>query len=496
MFFVVVLSYNQAIFVKYIRIKIMLIQFTIQNFLSFRDEVVFSMVGVNSDNQHVDHLSNNEAGEGNSVLPLAAVYGANAAGKSNLVKAISFVKELVVEGTRPEQLIPVPTFKLGDYSKKPSKFELIFTHKGSQYSYGFRLNKEQILEEWLHGIPQGRKREVMYFERITSTTSTKKETTVEYGTILKGKSPINGVSSKRHLNLDFIATGTRFNQLFLTEAVDRNIKELTPIFNWFKNVLDVISAEANFTDLETGVHVDESFTDFLSKFLKSAGTGIDSISTEKVEVNLDQYFLSMPKYLRDKLSQDLDKNLEVMVENPWGGRSILSKNDDGQIILMRLTIKHLGEDGQIVDFSLEEESDGTQRLINLIPSLFLLKQDSETVIFLDELDCRLHTLLSRFFIETAINFRGKGNQLIFTTHDTNLLDLDLLRRDEIWFIEKDAQGASSCYSLAEFKIRPDLKIEKGYLNARFGAIPFFGDIQSLGWVDRKSELSKTNSEKQ
>jgi AAA15 family ATPase/GTPase len=341
----------------------MLIQFTIQNFLSFRDEVTFSMVGVNSDNQHIDHLSNNEAGEGTSILPLAAVYGANAAGKSNLVKAISFVKELVVEGTRPEQLIPVPTFKLGDYGKKPSKFELIFTHKGSQYSYGFRLNKDQILEEWLHGIPQGRKIEVMYFERITST-STRKETTVEYGKILKGRSPIKGVSSKRHLNLEFIAIGTRFNQLFLTEAVNRSVKELMPVFNWFKKILTIISAEVNFGDLETGVHIDESFTNFLSKFLKSTGTGIDSISTEKVEVDVDQYFLNMPKYLRDKLSQDLDKNLEVMVENSWGGRSILSKDDNGQIILMRLMTKHLREDGQFVNFSLEEESEGTQRLFN------------------------------------------------------------------------------------------------------------------------------------
>ena len=468
----------------------MLIQFTIQNFLSFRDEVTFSMMGVNSDNQHVDHLSNNELGEGSSILPIAAIYGANAAGKSNLVKAISFVKELVVEGTRPEQLIPVPTFKLGDYSKKPSKFELVFTHQGSQYSYGFRLNKEKIIEEWLHGIPQGRKIEVMYFERHTSLT--KRETTVEYGSILKGRRTTNGESSKRRLNLEFIAKGTRHNQLFLTEAIDRSVKDLMPIFNWFKKILTIIPAEVDCTSLETGVHGNESFTDFLSEFLKSAGTGIDSISTEKIKVDLEQHLFSMPKSIKDKLSQDLDKNLEVTVENSRGGRSILSKDDDGQIILMRLMTKHRSENGKFVDFSIDEESEGTQRLIHLVPSLFLLKQNIEAVIFLDELDRRLHPLLSRYFVETAINCRAKGNQLIFTTHDTNLLDLDLLRRDEIWFVEKDTQGVSSCYSLAEFKIRPDLKIEKGYLNARFGAIPFFGDIQSLGWVDLNSELSNAN----
>jgi len=470
----------------------MLIQFTIQNFLSFRDEVTFSMVGVNSDSQHIDHLAQNEAGEGRSVLPIAAIYGANAAGKSNLVKAISFVKDLVVEGTRTEQSIPVSPFKLSDSGNKPSKFELIFTHQGSQYSYGFRLNTEQVLEEWLYGIPQGKKKEIKYFERITST-SIQKETNVEFGAILKGKSPTKGISSKRHLNLEFIATGTRFNQLFLTEAVDRSVKELMPIFNWFKKVLTIIPAEVSCGGLETGVYDNESFTDFLSKFLKSTGTGIDSILTEKIDLDFDRHFLNIPKSSRDKLSQDLDKSSEVMIENSQGGRLILSKDATGQLIVMRLRTRHCDEDGNLIDFSMEEESEGTQRLIHLIPALFLLKQEPEKVIFLDELDRRLHPLLSRYFVETAINCRAKDNQLIFTTHDTNLLDLDLLRRDEIWFVEKNKHGVSDCYSLAEFKIRPDLKLEKGYLNARFGAIPFFGDPQNLGWTNSETVLSNSNS---
>jgi len=136
--------------------------------------------------------------------------------------------------------------------------------------------------------------------------------------------------------------------------------------------------------------------------------------------------------------------------------------------------------GQLVEFSIDEESEGTQRLINLIPALFILKKNPEKVIFLDELDRRLHPLLSRKFLEFFLQCKieQSKNQLIFTTHDTNLLDLDLLRRDEIWFVEKNNQGASQLYSLAEFKIRSDLKVEKGYLNGRFGAIPFFGNIVS------------------
>jgi AAA15 family ATPase/GTPase len=469
--------------------KKMLIQFTIENFLSFRDEVTFSMVAVNSDNQHSDHLAQNEAGEGRSVLPIAAIYGANAAGKSNLIKAINFVKELVVEGTRTNQSIPVTPFKLSDHGKKGSKFELIFTYQGSQYSYGFKLNKEQILEEWLYGIPKGKKTEVKYFERITST-STKKETNVEFGTLLKGRSPAKGVSSKRHLNLEFIAAGTRYNQLFLTEAIDRSINILMPVFDWFKKALTVILAEAVFSDLEIGVDGNESFTDFLSKFLNSAGTGIDSIATEKVELDFDRHFLDMPKSIKDDLVKELDTSSEVMVENSLGGRFLVYKDPDNKPFIMRLSTRHRNEDGSLVDFSIQEESEGTQRLIHLIPSLFMLKQKNEKVIFIDELDRRLHPLLSRYFVESAINCRSKGNQLIFTTHDTNLLDLDLLRRDEIWFVEKKKNGVSDCYSLAEFKIRPDLKIEKGYLNARFGAIPFFGNPKDLGWFECEDSLSK------
>jgi AAA15 family ATPase/GTPase len=467
----------------------MLIQLTIQNFLSFRDEVTFSMVGVSSDQQHINHLAEDAAGKGRSLLPIAAIYGANAAGKSNLIKALNFVKDLVVEGTRSNKPILVSPFKLGDYSKQPSKFEFIFTYQETQYSYGFTLNREQIFEEWLYAVPPGKKNEVMYFERITSSA---KETTLEYGSGLKGR------TEKRQQFLDFIAEGTRNNQLFLTEAIDRNVQKLLPVFNWFKEVLTVITAEAEYQGLEVGVLSNESFTNFLSEFLKFAGTGIDSISTEEVDLDFDQHFPTMPKLLRDRLLENLEKaddNSVAMIENIRGKRYLLFKNEGGKLSLIQLKTQHRHEDGHLIDFTIEEESEGTQRLINLIPSLFLLQEESEKVVFLDELDRRLHPLLSRCFVQTAINCRGRSNQLIFTTHDTNLLDLDLLRRDEIWFVEKNQQGVSNLYSLAEFKIRPDMQIEKGYLNGRFGAIPFFGDPKSLGWFGCETDLSVEMSQK-
>jgi uncharacterized protein len=453
----------------------MLIQFTVENFLSFRDQVTFSMVGVSSDQQHPDHLSTDHAGKGRSVLPIAAIYGANGAGKSNLIEAVSFAKELIVQGTRSRQSIAVPTFKLGDYSHKPSKFEFIFTSQGNQYSYGFRLNKEQILEEWLYGIPAGKKKEVLYFERITSDT---KKTTVEYGVILKGR------SEKRGQFLDFIAQGTRPNQLFLTEAIDRNIDDFNLVFNWFSNVLMIISAESNCITLEAMVSIDQSFTGFLGEFLNVSGVGINSIKVEKVELDMDNHFFDMSDESKDDILKKLNEqdSQGVIIFNEEGEYAVVYKELDGSISLLHLKTMHLGEDGNLVGFEMEEESEGTQRLIHLAPVLFMLQEEPEKVVFLDELDRRLHPLLSHCFLQSVMSCRGKDNQIIFTTHDTNILDLELFRRDEIWFIEKNQQGASTLYSLAEFKIRPDLKLAKGYLAGRFGAIPFFGDPQKLGWL--------------
>ncbi len=439
----------------------MLIQFTIENFLSFKDEATFSMAA-GADQQHGDHLS--QLG-GTSVLSLAAIYGANGAGKSNLIKAIDFAKELIVGGTRGSKRIAITPFRLGDTEGKPSKFEFIFTYQGNQYSYGFKLDREQIFEEWLHVKPEGKKKEVMYFERITSS---QKDTTIDYGPSLKTR------SAKRRQFLDFVAEGTRPNQLFLTEAIDRNVEELAPVMEWFSSVLIVHPSELQYGDLDLDILHDKSFNEFMDEFFRHSGTGVESIIMQEVELDLN----SLP----DEIASALEDGFDSMIPSHLLGKSFFSKDHEDQSKVIHLKTRHRTEAGHIVDLGMDEESDGTQRLINLAPILFILKQESEIVLLIDELDRRLHPLLSRHFLETAIRCKNPQNQLIVTTHDTNLLDLDLFRRDEIWFVEKTKMGASSLYSLAEFKIRPDLKIEKGYLNGRFGAIPFFGDAERLGWV--------------
>jgi uncharacterized protein len=446
----------------------MLAQFTVENFLSFKEETVFSMLA-SSDERHPSHIIQDKTGKAISLLRTAAIYGPNASGKSNLIEAISFARDLILDGTKSGQAISYRPFKLSkEKLSSPSRFEFIIKHKGVIYSYGFVVNSKTIIEEWLFATPE--KKELLYFERSKSTFS--------FGISLTGK------TSKRKQFIEFVAQGTRPNQLFLTQAVDQNVEEVKSIVNWFKNVLTIVPAESTYNSLEMTVHKNKEFTKFLGDFLKSAGTGIEEVAPEEIDVDIDKLFRDAPDSVKSKFRDDiagLEKDSALILRLPFGERFVIASKEKGKPVILSLKTMHLTDKNGSVPFDIEEESDGTQRLINLIPTLFELRKRDEMVFLIDELDRRLHPHLTRLFLQTVLECceQEKKNQVIFTTHDTNLLDLDILRRDEIWFIEKDSQGASHPYSLAEFKVRPDLKIGKGYLHGRFGAIPFIGKFDAI-----------------
>ena len=448
----------------------MLVQFSVENFLSFDEEQVFSMVAASGD-QHPAHLVPDVPRKGESLLRAAALYGANGAGKSNLVQAMQFAKNLIVGGTRGTQPIPVRPFKLGGHTGRPSKFEFIFKTKGVLYNYGFRLDASRIHEEWLYATPN--KHEVKFFERTTSEDG---KVEVEVGPAFSGR------SSKQKQFLNFVAQGTRPNQLFLTETLERNVAEVKTALDWFQKSLLIVLPETPATHLEMYVHEDEAMTSFMGIALCMTGTGAEGVFTEEIPYDFDSLPSSVPGAAREQIKAQLAASYAVTVSlhGPKGERLTLKRDGEDHIMQVLLRTLHRGKDERMVQFNMDEESDGTQRLIHLLPALFALRQNPDHVIVLDELDRRLHPFLSRFFVQAALEGDGEQyGQLIFTTHDTNLLDLDLLRRDEIWFADKDKSGASHLYSLAEFKTRTDLKIEKGYLNGRFGAIPFIGDIRRL-----------------
>ncbi|MDD5035209.1 MAG: ATP/GTP-binding protein [Methylococcaceae bacterium] len=449
----------------------MLLQFTVENLCCFAEETVFSMVA-DKDDQHPTHEVSLREGYKHKALRTAALYGANAHGKTKLVEAMALAQRLITKGCKPGQSIPVAPFRLdAEKRNQPSRLEFVIFHEGVEYTYGFVANSQRIMEEWLFARPKSQ--EVRYFERVTDEQG---NTKVEFGPSLKRK------EAGETQFLEFVARGTRENQLFLTEAVERNVKSVKPVYEWFDDVLTLVPTNLPMQPIELRACEESDFIDFMGDFLRLADTGISGIVTEEEKLDFERHLPGAPDAFRKKLENHLTKGRSVAVMAIAEGASSLSvrPGKDGPV-LARLKTQHQDKQGEPVLFKVEEESSGTQRVMQILPILADLKAGNGVYV-IDELDRKLHPLLSRLFVETFLE-RGKGQncQLIFTTHETSLLNLDLLRRDEIWFVEKDQVGASHLYSLASLKIRPDLKIERGYLQGRFGAIPFIGDTRALGW---------------
>lgn len=435
----------------------MLVKFAVENFRSFRDEVVLDMVA-SSESQHKHHVIEDNQGKKVTILRAAAIYGANASGKSNLVGAISFARDFIINGTKSDQKIPIIPFKLDSSSnEKPSKFEFIIKYQGILYTYGFVIDKNNVLEEWLHVVQN--KREAMFFERLTTK---KDEANVKIGPSFAKE---NSDESKF---LQFVAKGTRPNQLFLTEANEKNVSNIKDLLNWFKNVLVIITADQDFSTFYYNNRNDMKFIGFVGDFLRTAGTGIEAVDIVTEEFK----FEALPDITR------FFKDGNIV--SAFKSRMKVMKGDPGKQEIMRIKTRH-GNKKDKIFLEILEESDGTQRLLDYLPFLYSsCVAGDEKVLLIDELDRSMHPLLSRmimsFFLRNEVANKG---QMIFTTHDTNLLDKDLLRRDEIWFMEKDKDQNSHLYSLADFKVRPDLSYGKGYLQGRFGAIPFIGDFKNL-----------------
>ena len=468
---------------------LMLMQFTVQNFLSFDAEQTLSMLASPdvAPALHPSHL----LGEAPPLVRAAALYGANAAGKSNLIKAISWARKLILDGTRAGRSIPVTPFKLRpDAAQEPSRFGFVVRYKGAQYEYGFAVDRQRVREEWLFVTPEGGGSEERVFERVTNDDGAVE---VEFGTFLTGG------SAEQAQFWQFLAKGTRPNQLLLTEARERNQSEHLPIIEWFTSCIYIIEAEYQIDVWEDFVPRRGLHKELLASFLKRAETGIDSIDFTLVPFEIgntpwSDYFKIVVHDFLMQSPPNRDWQFPDLSDKPI----FLQRNENNDVFQVKVRSSYSSQEGIEVYFDITEESDGTQRLIGLVPQLALL-QDDNNVVLIDEIDRRLHPKLSEMLVQAALACpEGQAppqSQLIFTTHETHLLDLDLLRPDEIWFAEKDRGGASHLYSLAEFPLRDGLQLEKGYLNGRFGAIPFVGDARQL--LETTATLAKpdTNSTK-
>ena len=422
----------------------MLIEFSITNYRSFLPPQSLTLTAntateLQEKNSFISPVSNLPR-----LLRSAVVYGPNAAGKSNLAQAIAFMKSFVSSSAKESQegeRIDVTPFLFNrQSSQNPSELEILFIQNGIRYQYGFAFNSERVTGEWLFAYPEGRAQK--WFER-NYDPETQKDIWY-FGSKFTGRRKV-------------WQEATRSNALFLSTAIQLNNEQLKPVFNWFDHKLHVIDQGENLhPGFSTGECEKEEKKKKILKFMNAADLSITDIFLEKKEFSTKDLPAEMPQNLKEEISKELD------------GKKLTS-----------LFFMHPSSDnGKDVALEFSEESAGTRKLFTLAgPWLDVL--DNGLVLFVDELDTSLHPHLVRFLLNLFHNSETNRHnaQLVFTTHDTTVLDQTLMRRDQVWFVEKDAENATRLYPLSDYKPRKGEALQKGYLYGRYGALPFPGKLR-------------------
>lgn len=425
----------------------MIVRFSVENWMSFKETAVFSMIA-SSERQHSERVPKIHKYP-TRILPIAAIYGGNASGKTNFFDALFFLQNLIVRGTHPGSKISVKPFSLDKTSKKlPSVFAIEILIDDTIYDFSFKLNKHEISEEKLI-IINSRSEKTLYERK-------NKDITLER-------------SLDKQEIFHFAFSGTRDNQLFLTNTVNQNIDEFKPIYNWFKNNLELISPNSRYLQIENILDESHSLNSAMNNILSLLDTGISHLGGE--EIPFDN--LQLPNEIKQELLENLDENESVLI-NTINDRYVITCEHD-ELTAKNMVAYHSKPDGSEVKFKIGEESSGTQRVIDLLPAfLDLIEESSTKTYIIDELDRSLHTLLTRELIKIYLSQCSTDSraQLIFTTHDTQLMDQSLFRRDEMWVTERNLGGETDLTTFIEYKdIRYDKDIRKSYLAGRLGGIP-------------------------
>lgn len=403
----------------------MLIEFSVENYLSFRDRVTFSMVA-SSPGEHEENLL--PAGRKLNLLRTAVIYGANASGKTNLFRAMRFMKDFVKnssKATQADERIDTEPFRLDtETENRPSLFEIIFIRDRIRYRYGFEADQTRVHNEWLFYAPKTGERELFIREKDVFEIETH---------FSEGK----GLESK-----------TRENALFLSVAAQFNGEISKNILKWFGR-FNVISGFAEYGDVTTAyMKRGESFGGRVGEFLKTADLGIEAVNIGKTRS------ADIPKSLRGSLISGHAEKTDI--------KTLHRKYDANR--------KVVGS----ANFGLaKNESEGTRKIFSLAGPILNALAGSE-ILVADEMDAGLHPLITKFVIEMFSSRESSPNraQLIFNTHTTNVLDRNLFRKDQIWFTEKDRYGSTELCSLLDYKVKDDDSYGKDYMLGRYGAIPY------------------------
>jgi len=414
----------------------MLVEFKVKNFRSIRDTAVLSLVK----DKGRELERNTFAPDAPATPPLlrsAAIYGPNAAGKTNVIRALR-VMQHIVESSSKGQIdtgLPLTPFLLDEGSAdSPSEFEVTFVCEGVRYQYGFAATKKQVLGEWLIAYPKGSAQH--WIERRYDDQKQ------EY--IWGGMSKLTG-------NKQVWRDATRPNALFFSTAVQLNNEQLRSVYRWFSEVLHVVGFDNWNEGFSTKLFEEEKTRDEILNFLEMADVGIQGLELEENKFTAENLPEEMPKALKEEFLTQLKGKTVVEVK----------------------TIHETNQE-QTVLFDMEDESDGTQKIFTLAgPWMDTLKNGY--VLVVDELHDNFHPKIVKFLVDLfhTPKVNSKNAQLIFTTHDTSILNQKVLRRDQIWFCEKSKGQSTELYPLSDFSPRKGVEnLERGYLSGRYGALPY------------------------
>ena len=379
------------------------------------------------------------------VLPITAIYGGNASGKTNMFKALAFMQRFVTVINLQSQTIGIEPFALSkEMRDKPSEFKVDIFADDSIYEYGFTVSKKGILEERLVKILPSR--ELVLFNRTGDS--------FEFPTPFREIERFKG-----------IAEGTPSNTLFLTNSVFQKGKEFLAVYRWFLETLTLIAPDTRFGPYETFLDETSPLQQSGKEFLQDFDTGICDLKGEDVSFER----LPFDRSSFENLPSGVVARFDYLTD-----KYFVRRDTDDNISVKKLVAAHRSVDSEeVVNFGMGLESDGTRRLIDLYPMLQqLITHVVPKVYVVDELDRSLHYLATKRFLERYLDSCNKDtrSQFIFTTHDLLLMTNNVLRRDEMWITER-RKGASKIVSLADFQLRYDRDILKAYLEGRFGGIP-------------------------
>ena len=443
----------------------MLIKISVENFKSFDKREELSMISSSKVQVNKNHRVKIKQ---TNLLKNAVVYGANASGKSNLVAAFAFIKEVLMEG--------LPMGSVNDFCRnaeenktRESVFELQFTVGDTFYAYGFSaiLSRRQITEEWLYELMQGGGARQLFIREGNKAPS------------LGDGVNLTSSAEKNRFEVyadDFAGHDT---QLFLAEMnrgkkYDANSRLIffPMVFKWIMNNIIVINPNMGISN--TGAYYNEESLENISRLIQTFDTGITDIKTR--EISIEEMGTMIPGEVVQNIFAQLKAQMQMTnipnIQMTWrlkdGFFNIrIKKNAEPEITT--LVLRH---GRSVFDFNFSEESDGTKRLFDLID--MLLTDRPDTVFVVDELERSLHPKLTEHFLKLFMEAHDSVRmQLVFTTHEDTIMNQNLFRRDEIWFVERDADNDSKIYSLDRFKERYDKKLSKAYLEGRYGAIPVF-----------------------